>query len=403
MKVAKKKLMLLGGLRYLLPVIETAHKLNIYVITVDYLPENIAHQYSDEYYNVSILDKEAILHLAQELQIDGIMSFAVDPGVVTASYVAEKMNLPFQGSYESVSILQDKSRFREFLRSNGFNVPKAKGYNNLTAALEEGENWEYPVIVKPVDSAGSKGVSRVDRIEDLKYAIESALQESHNGYFIIEEFIEKMGCSSDSDSFTVKGELKVCTFSDQYFNYKAENPYTPSAYVWPSSMANIYQDDLKVQLQRLMTLLKMNTGIYNIETRVGIDGKAYIMEVSPRGGGNRIAEIIDITTQSHLIENSVRNAVGLPLIECIEPEFKDYIIEVVIHSEKDGIFDSLEISKEVQPFVVHVDLWVSPGDPVNVFKGANNSLGTIVLKINKHLKVKDVINDFTDWWKVNVK
>ena len=97
----QKKLMLLGGLRYLLPVIEAAHDLGYYVITCDYLPNNIAHKYSDEYCNVSIIDKEAVLALAKNLQIDGIMSFAVDPGVVTAAYVQEQMGLP--GSpYKSV-------------------------------------------------------------------------------------------------------------------------------------------------------------------------------------------------------------------------------------------------------------------------------------------------------------
>ena len=95
MVLHQKKLMLLGGLRYLLPVIEEAHKLGVHVITADYLPDNIAHKYSNEYCNVSIIDKEAVLKAAQELQIDGILSHAVDPGVVSAAYVAEKMGLPF--------------------------------------------------------------------------------------------------------------------------------------------------------------------------------------------------------------------------------------------------------------------------------------------------------------------
>lgn len=92
--MAQKKLMLLGGIRYLLPVIKAAHEQGYYVITADYLPDNIAHKYSDEYVNVSIIDKEAVLKVAQEKQIDGIMSFGVDPGVVSASYVQNKMGLP---------------------------------------------------------------------------------------------------------------------------------------------------------------------------------------------------------------------------------------------------------------------------------------------------------------------
>lgn len=103
-----KKLMLLGGSRYALPVIETAHKLGIYVITCDYLPDNIAHKYSDQYCNVSIIDKGAVLNVAQEFQIDGIMSFACDPGVVTAAYVAEKMGLLFLCSNNMSEILQEK-------------------------------------------------------------------------------------------------------------------------------------------------------------------------------------------------------------------------------------------------------------------------------------------------------
>ena len=187
--MSKKKLMLLGGLRYLLPVIEAAHRHGIHVITVDYLPGNIAHRYSDEYHNVSILDKEAVLRLAQELEIDGIMSFAVDPGVVTAAYVAEKMGLPFQCSYESACILQDKARFRKFLADNGFNVPNAKGYDNADAAIADVGYFNWPIIVKPVDSAGSKGVTRVDAETELPRAINHAIECSPSKRFIIEDFL----------------------------------------------------------------------------------------------------------------------------------------------------------------------------------------------------------------------
>lgn len=153
-----KKLLLLGGLRYLIPVIEAAHKQGYYVITADYLPDNIAHKYSDEYINVSIIDKEAVLEEARKHDIDGIMAFAVDPGVFTASYVQNKLNLPKFGPYESVEILQNKDKFRAFLTEHCFNVPKANGYSSVEDVLKDSKNWEYPVIVKPTDSAGSKGV-----------------------------------------------------------------------------------------------------------------------------------------------------------------------------------------------------------------------------------------------------
>ena len=131
-----KKLLLLGGLRYLVPIIKTAQGLGHYVITCDYLPDNIAHKYSDEYHNVNITEKEAVLNLAEDLKIEGIMSFAVDPGVITASYVADKLGLP-GCPYNSVVILQNKALFREFLTEHGFNVPKAKGYKTFEEAIKE--------------------------------------------------------------------------------------------------------------------------------------------------------------------------------------------------------------------------------------------------------------------------
>lgn len=97
-----KKLMLLGGARCALPVIKATHELGTYVITCDYLPDNIAHKYSDQYCNINIIEKEKVLEAARKLNIDGLMSFACDPGVVTAAYVAEQMGLPNVGPYESV-------------------------------------------------------------------------------------------------------------------------------------------------------------------------------------------------------------------------------------------------------------------------------------------------------------
>ena len=229
--------MLLGGLRYLKPVIDAAHKQGYYVITADYLPNNIAHKWSDEYCNVSIIDKEAVLKEAQRLQIDGIMSFACDPGVVAASYVQNKMGLPSFGPFESVEILQNKDKFRAFLAKNGFNVPQAKGFDSVEAAMQELYWYPWPVIVKPTDAAGSKGVTRVDRAEDLKPALEYAMEHSISGHIIVEEFIDKQGCSSDTDSFSEDGKLKFVSFCAQRFDAEATNPYTPAAYSWPSTFS----------------------------------------------------------------------------------------------------------------------------------------------------------------------
>lgn len=400
----KKKLMLLGGLRYLLPVIEAAHRHDIHVITVDYLPSNIAHKYSDEYHNVSIIDKDAVLELAQRLQIDGIMSFAVDPGVVAAAYTAEKMGLPFQCSYEAACILQDKSKFRKFLADNDFNVPNARGYSEGDDALKDIDYFNWPVIVKPVDSAGSKGVTRVDDPSELLSAITHALDCSPSRHFIIEDFLEKEGFSSDTDSFSVDGDLVFCTFNNQYFDEDAENEYTPAAYSWPSSLAKEVQDELRSELQRLMTLLNMRTGLYNIETRLCTNGKAYIMEVSPRAGGNRLAEMLKYVTGEDIIERATLAAVGekfQPIRKSMD-QTKQHIVEIILHVNQSGTFSKLEIAPELRPHIVEEDLWITPGTKVETFTGANMAIGTLALKANSHEDVSIIIQQAKQGVKVIV-
>lgn len=399
----QKKLMLLGGLRYLLPVIEAAHKLGIYVITCDYLPDNIAHKYSDEYRNVSIVDKEAVLAVAREFQIDGIMSFAVDPGVVTAAYVQEQMGLP-GNPYESVCILQNKDRFRNFLTKNGFNVPKAKGFSSVEEAMAETYWYSWPVIVKPTDSAGSKGVTRVDRLEDLEAALKVAFEHSLSGRVIVEEFIEKLGCSSDSDCFSVGGQLKFVSFSAQRFDEDAPNPYTPSAYSWPSTFTKEQEAELTSEIQRLLTLLGMRTSIYNIETRVGVNGKPYIMEVSPRGGGNRLAEMVRFATGVDLITNAVRAAVGEEIVGVEQKLYDGHWAEVVLHAEKDGRFKALGIDEDFyQAHVKQVDLWVKENDKVNAFKGANDAIGTLVLNFDNEESLLTALANPKVWSKITLK
>lgn len=397
MEKNQKKLLLLGGLRYLLPVIEAAHKLGYYVITCDYIPDNIAHKYSDEYQNVSIIDKEAVLKLACELQIDGIMSFAVDPGVMTAAYVQEQMGLP-GNPYESVCILQNKDKFRDFLTLHGFNVPKAKGFGTVEEAMQETNWYPWPVIVKPTDAAGSKGVTRVDRIEELKFALEYAFEHSIAKRVIVEEFIEKVGCSSDTDSFSVNSELKFVSFSAQRFDDDAANPYAPSAYSWPSTFTREQEVELTSEIQRLLELLGMCTSIYNIETRIGTNGKPYIMEVSPRGGGNRLAEMLCFATGVDLITNAVRAAVGEEIIGVEQRPYNGYWAEIVLHADKDGRFKKLAVDNEFyKSHIVQADLWVSPNDNVSAFNGANDAIGTLVLKFESEAEMKQALAHQKDW------
>lgn len=399
----QKRLMLLGGLRYLIPVIKAAHEQGYYVITADYLPDNIAHKYSDEYCNVSIIDKEAVLDAARRLHIDGIMSFACDPGVIAASYVQNQMGLPSFGPFESVEILQNKDKFRAFLAEHNFNVPWAFGFGSEEEAWASRDKFSYPLIVKPTDSAGSKGCSRVDAEGDLLNAIEYAFKFSIKGRIIIEEFLEKRGCSSDSDSYAIDGKLMFVSFNSQHFDQNAANPYTPAAYSWPSTFTPAEEEYLTNEIQRLITLLGMKTAVFNIETRVSTNGKPYIMELTPRGGGNRLCEMIRHATGMDLIKALTRAVVGDKPNVIVQEPYIGHWAEIILHADNDGQFVELIIEPSMPAEVVEKDLWVKPGDIIHGFEAANNAIGTLVLKFETALDLKKVITSQHQWLKVVTK
>lgn len=399
----QKKLMLLGGLRYLLPVIKAAHEQGYYVITADYIPNNIAHRYSDEYCNVSVIDKEAVLREAIRLQIDGIMSFACDPGVIAASYVQNKMGLPSFGPFESVEILQNKDRFRAFLQKNGFNVPQAKGFDSVESAMSETYWFPWPVIVKPTDAAGSKGVTRVDRLEELKPALEHAMRHSLSGHIIVEEFIEKQGCSSDTDCFSMDGKLSFVSFNAQRFDQDASNPYTPASYTWPSTFTKEQEDYLTSEIQRLITLLRLKTVVYNIETRIGTNGKPYIMEMTPRGGGNRLCEMLRYATGVDLITAITKAMVGDKIEPIEQRSYNGHWAEIILHADKNGLFDHIHINEDLPAEVIEKDLWVKEGDRVKSFQGANNAIGTLVLRFQTAEEMEKAINCQREWLKIVLK
>lgn len=400
----QKKIMFLGGIYYSIPAIEVAHRHGYHVITVDNIPGNIAHRYSDEYHNVSIIDKEAVLNLAQRISIDGIVSYGVDPGVVTAAYVAEKMNLPFQCSYESARILQDKSLFRKFLSDNGFNVPFAKGYSNVEEAINDTSLFKWPVIVKPVDSAGSKGITKVDHPKDLRKAITTALDYSHSAHFIIEDFLDLLGYQSTADCFTVNGKFSYADYSDQIFDSHAANPFVPTMRIWPSTMKKEHQDYLTKELQRLFTLLKCKSGIYNIETRICTNGKAYIMEVAPRAGGNRLAEIERLGTGIDLIEAEVCKAVNDTIKEIKMPQYDACYMGYTMHSLETGIFQSIEYQQDFKSqHILDQSIYLKEGDAIKPLTGADKAVGDILLKFKDREECNSYLPELSKYIQIKVK
>ena len=128
------------------------------------------------------------------------------------------------------------------------------------------------------------------------------------------------------------------------------------------------------------------------------------MEVSPRAGGNRLAEMLNHAADVDIIDNEVRQSVGLPLNDIHEPNYRGYYTIVVLHSENDGIFSSLDIDPDFERVhVIERDLWAKTGDKVSAFSGANQSLGTLFLRFDTHEQLEAVINNPSQYIHIDVK
>ncbi len=397
-----KKVLMLGGAPAQIPAIKKAKEMGLYVITCDYLPNNPGHAYADEYYNVSTTDKEEVLKLAQKLKIDGIVCYASDPSALTAAYVAENMGLP-TSPYESVKILSNKDLFRKFLSENGFNTPKANGYSSVEEAIQELSKYKFPVIIKPVDSSGSKGVTKLEKNEEkeARKQIEYAMSFSRAKRVIIEEFVEKYGYQIAGDGFSVDGKLVFRAFANDHFDTRCKNPYVPVGASWPYDMPNEIHEKIHKEIQRCLTLLNMKTGAYNFDIRIDKDMNVYLMEIGPRNGGNMIPQVMEYTTGIDLVEYTIKAAIGEDCSDLKMPKQEGFWAYYALHSLDNGIFKELHIDEEFEKDnLVELHLYVKTGEKISEYIGSNTTVGIMIVKFSSKEEMLEKIDNMDKWVKV---
>ena len=168
---------MLGGSTSQICAIKKAQEMGLYVIICDYLPDNPGQYVADEFYQVSTTDKEAVLNLAKTLSLDGVVCYASDPAAPTAAYVCEKLEFT-TNPYESVMILSNKDTFRRFLKEHGFCTPYTESYTDINDMKENASKFKFPVMVKPVDCSGSKGINKIYSPDEYEFAFNDAMKYS---------------------------------------------------------------------------------------------------------------------------------------------------------------------------------------------------------------------------------
>lgn len=378
-----KKILLLGGSAQQLVAIRAAKELGYYTIVCDYLPDNPGQYEADKFYNASTTDIEAVYKIARNEAVNGILAYASDPAALPAAITAERLGLPTNPT-QSVEILGLKYPWRKFLHDNGFACPKFYSFNPLTPIDEikdNTRNFTYPIVVKPTDSSGSKGVTKLDNLEGLEKAVKWANEYSRNKVLLVEEFIQR------SYPYVIGGDIfvwngKIVLYGEMdCLRDTLRSPLIPIGEKKPAGLNKKQEEIVHKELQRIVTALDVRFGEMNIEILLDKDDNVHFLELGPRAGGNMIPIQLSDAYGIDLVKANIQAAMG------VKPDFVGKSVEAlpgcymhyVLHSYESGTFSSIEINESIRKFVYREVIYKKPGDNVEVFDGAGKALGIVFL------------------------
>lgn len=377
---------MLGGSAQQVVAINAARDLGYYTVLCDYLPDNPGQYVADKYYNASTTDIEAVYEIAMTEKVSGILAYASDPAALPAAIVAERLGLPTNPA-KSVEILGVKHKFRRFLSDNGFACPKFHTFHptdDVEEIKDAVNGFSFPIVVKPTDSSGSKGVTTLNGTDGLPEAIAWADSYSRNKILIAEEFIYRgFPDVVGGDIFVDDG--KIVLFGDMTcLRGDHGKGLVPIGERFPAGLNVIETKRIHAELQRLVTMLGIRFGELNIEVLLDKDDNVHFLEVGPRAGGNMIPIQLSDAFGVDLVRANVQAAMGE------KPDFIGKAVEslsgcymhYVLHSYKAGLFGGIEIDASVRKNVYREVIYKRPGDKVEVFDGAGKALGIIFLHFN---------------------
>lgn len=389
-----KKILLLGGSAQQVIAIQKAKELGLYTVLCDYLPDNPGQYIADKYYNISTTDIEAVYNVAKSENVDGILAYASDPAALPAAIVCERLGLPTNPA-KSVEILGLKHPWRKFLSTHGYTCPKSVSIdpnislNDFKTLIKD---FTFPIVIKPTDSSGSKGVSVLEDLDSFDKAIEWADSYSRNKILLAEEYIRKgFPHVIGGDIFVWNGKIvlygEMCCIRD-YRN----SPLIPIGKKKPSGLNRFQVEKVHTELQRIVNDLDIKFGELNIEIILDNNDDVHFLELGPRAGGNMIPVQLSDAFGIDLIKTNVQAAIG------IEPDFiklpinekEGCFMHYVLHSYEDGVFQNVLIDKSIEPHIYRKVIYKDEGDIIEKFDGAGKAIGIIFLHFDNEEQMNEI-------------
>lgn len=386
-----KKVLILGGGGNQLPLIKAAKTEGYYVVLCDYDAEALGIKYCDKFYKVSIIDEKAVLEVAQNECVDGIVANTEAVMSIVAS-ISEKLGL-IGNPEKSIQILASKSEFREFQRKINLYAPKHYETNELKDVIENIGNFNFPVIVKPSQSSGSRGVTVIDAIENeqgIFDAFKESKEYSRNNKVIIEEYVDMSSLDEvEAEIFVNKGEILWDGLLLTLRN--AKKPLIPMTDIYPLPYEEDKINIIKKDLSKIIKELGIMHGEYNAELYFTPQNKLFIMEINARQGGE-IPPYVEKSTGIDMYKMLVTTAVGdnsyWDLIPSTERKIR-YITHHPVYSFKEGKYVDLYVDEKIKQYIIKTKMKIGVNEKVPEAKDASSELGYIDFEFpNQDIQVK---------------
>lgn len=393
----QKSILLLGGSKQQVIAIETARRLGYRTVLCDYLPDNPGQYAADVFYQESTTDREKMLEIARSEGVSGVLAYSSDPAAPTAAYVAEQLGLP-TNPLAAVETLSVKHLFRKHLAEHGFPCPKSMPVREdllVDDLLAIAEGMRKPVVLKPTDSSGSKGISVIDdpNADNMGVALARARKFTRNGVLVLEEYIRSsFPRVIGGDIFVVRGEVKFWGLMS-CLRDKGLGGLVPVGERNPSGLSDTETAAVKEQVQALVTSLGINFGELNVEVIVGEGGVPYFLELGARAGGNMIPVQLSDISGIDLVEANVRYAMGDESMDVAFDGNDKAVCTYVLHAGAEGVFGGVKLSPEIEPHVYRAVMYLEPGAEVSRFDGANKALGILFLKFDSVEQMEHMMGD----------
>ena len=308
-----KKLAIIGASYLQKPLVEKCKELGVYSICFAWEDGAVCKDLCNKFYPISTIDKDTILEACQDEKIDGITTIASDVATLTVNYVAEKMGLV--GNPDKYSqTATNKYLMRQCFMENDVPSPK---FCLIEGQIPEIINtFSYPIIVKPTDRSGSRGVEKVLKREELQEAIDRACKESFQKKAVIEEFVEGREISVESISF--RGKHYILQITDKV---TTEAPFfVELEHHQPSSLP----DDIKAKVRAIvlnaLDALHIQYGASHSELKITREGDIRVIEIGARMGGDFIgSDLVKLSTGYDFLKGVIDVAFG----EFEEPKLTD--------------------------------------------------------------------------------